>query len=311
MLSLQFQTFAVFIPINSPRSADFNQPEDTGLRGIYNFYLKTRDYHYNSSVNIGAWLILPEDMINLTTSNDVEEILRTTQRDIVIYLHGVSANRAKAWAQYEVLRKHFMILAVDHRGYGDSGKNVPMTELGIAHDHVQIYDWVKKLNTKSDVYYWGHSLGSALSAHTLRLLKEQNKETPKGLVLESSFTTLQDVIINVFVGKLYSWLAYFDATILTPLDANGFHFRSKEHILSIDCPVMLLHSEDDMVVRYPLGVQLAKIASENRKNDQGKVIFHGISADYGFGHNDIIRHPAIDNFITDFKEVCRNFTHNL
>ncbi|XP_066260144.1 lysophosphatidylserine lipase ABHD12-like [Euwallacea similis] len=309
MFSLNFQIFMVFFPIDSPRNVDFDHPEAFGIEGVRNFHLTTRDYYDNTvNTSIGAWLVLHEDDINNITSNNVTEILENTQRDILFYFHGVLCNRAKALDQYRVLRKHFLIVAVDHRGYGDSGDNVRVGEEGIVHDHIQIYDWVKSINPSSDFYYWGHSLGSALSAHTVKLIKELHSEVPKGLVLESPFTSIKDVLVNIVLGKIFSWLAYFDQTILTPLEKNGFHFRSKDNVVPIDCPIMILHAEDDFVIPYFLGENLANIAKENRQAEQGDLVFHGISSDYGFGHNNIVFHPNIGGFIQDFKAVCRNFT---
>ncbi|XP_066147914.1 lysophosphatidylserine lipase ABHD12-like [Euwallacea fornicatus] len=309
MFSLNFQIFMVFFPIDSPRNADFDHPETFGIEGVHNFHLTTKDYYDNSiSTSIGAWLVLHEDDINNITSNNVTEILETTQRDILLYFHGVLCNRAKALDQYRVLRKHFLIVAVDHRGYGDSGKNVRVGEDGIVHDHIQIYDWVRSINPSSDFYYWGHSLGSALSAHTVRLIKELRSEVPKGLVLESPFTSIKDVLVNIVLGKIFSWLVYFDHTILAPLEENGFHFRSKDNVIPIDCPIMILHAEDDYVIPYFLGENLANIVKESRQAEQGDLVFHGISSDYGFGHNNIVFHPNIGTFIQDFKAVCRNFT---
>lgn len=310
MLSLSFQTFMVFIPIDSPRNPNFDSPEDFGIQGVYNFYRTTTDFYDNlTETSIGCWLILHEDDINTTTSNDVTEILQNTDRDIVVYLHGVLSNRAKAIEQYKVLRKHFLIVAIDHRGYGDSGTNVRQGELGAVHDHVQIYDWIKSVNSENSIYYWGHSLGSALSTHTLRLLNELNKTTPTGLILESPFTSIEDVLLNTVFGTIFSWLPYFDATILRPLDNNGLHFRSKENILSVDCPIMILHAEDDGTILIKLGERLAEIAKQNRTTEQGEVLYHAISADYGCGHNDIlINYPNIDSSIEEFKAVCRNFS---
>ena len=50
-----------------------------------------------------------------------------------------------------------------------------MTELGIVHDHIQIYQWIRELNPRANIYYWGHSLGSAISCHTLKQLNEIQK----------------------------------------------------------------------------------------------------------------------------------------
>ncbi|KAH1001822.1 hypothetical protein HUJ04_005788 [Dendroctonus ponderosae] len=310
MLSLPFQTFMVFVPIDSPRNADFDRPESFGLEGVRNFHISTRDYYQNDTwTSIGAWMLLPEDEISSSASSNVTEILQNTQKDILVYLHGVLANRAKALEQYRVLRRHFLVVAIDHRGYGDSGRNVRMGEEGMAHDHVQIFQWIKSINPQRDVYYWGHSMGSGISARTLKLLNQQHSISPTGLILESPFTSLEDVVSTMVLGRMFSWLAYFEAAILRPLATNGFHFRSKENIQSIDCPVMILHAEDDMIVSFSLGEALAQVAQDTREPHQGPVLFQGISADYGFGHNDIVHHPEIDDFIQNFQAICQNFTH--
>ncbi|XP_050302805.1 lysophosphatidylserine lipase ABHD12-like [Anthonomus grandis grandis] len=306
LLSLNFQTFMVFIPINAPANVDFSRPQDLGLRGIYNHYLETQDYHDKTTwTSIGLWLVLHEQDINKTTTSNVEQLLNETDKDILIYLHGVLSNRARATEQYRVLRKHFIIVAVDHRGYGDSGKNVRMSEQGMAYDHLQIYEWIRKVNTKKDIYYWGHSMGSGISATTVNWLKERRNEVPKGLVLESPFTTLRDVVRNTVIGKMFAWLPYFESTILQPLSDNGLLFETEVNMRRINCPVMIMHAEDDPVIPYFLGERLAK--NSIRENWQGNVTFHGISAKLGLGHANIIHHSDMDTFIEDFKIECRSF----
>lgn len=86
------------------------------------------------------------------------------------------------------------------QGYGDSGTNVEMTEDGIVSDSVQIYRWIRSV-TKNDIYLWGHSLGGALSLHTVRKLKEKNI-VPMGVVIESSFTTMRDEIPTTSIVKV-------------------------------------------------------------------------------------------------------------
>lgn len=78
-----------------------------------------------------------------------------------------------------------------------------MTEEAMIHDHLQIYDWIVGNNFKNNIYYWGHSLGAALSCRTVRALKEQRNLVPTGLVLESAFTTLAEEIVNTVVGKVF------------------------------------------------------------------------------------------------------------
>ncbi|ERL89502.1 hypothetical protein D910_06868 [Dendroctonus ponderosae] len=307
--SISFQRFMIFYPIDSPKDPQFDDPEKYGIDNVYNTYITVRDYYDNNTLTqIGAWLILPENLQN-SPSNDVSQIIRESQYDLLVFLHGVYANRAKPIAQYKVFRKKFLVLAIDHRGYGDSGSNVQMLEHGMINDHLQIYDWILAKNFTKNIYYWGHSLGGALSCHIVRALKERNNAVPTGLILESTFTTLVEAIENNAVGKIYSWLAYFNATILNPLDENGFHFYSTTHILHVDCPIMILHAEDDGMIPSALGEKLANISSVERDSaTQGSVTTHIFSSDYGYGHNYITSDTNIPQYIEDFKEVCESFT---
>lgn len=103
----------------------------------------------------------------------------------------------------ELIKGLFRAGQVDCSGYGDSGTNVQMLEHGMVNDHLQIYDWILAKNFTKNIYYWGHSLGGALSCHLVRALKERNNAVPKGLILESTFTTLVDAIENNVVGKVH------------------------------------------------------------------------------------------------------------
>lgn len=44
------------------------------------------------------------------------DILRKTQKPVLFMFHGVGCNRIKAIQTYKQLRKHFLVISVDHRG---------------------------------------------------------------------------------------------------------------------------------------------------------------------------------------------------
>lgn len=67
-------------------------------------------------------------------------------------------------------------------------------------DSVQLYKWVEQ-QTIADIYVWGHSLGTALSTHTVKMLKKEGI-VPYGLILESPFTTMREEITVHPIGKV-------------------------------------------------------------------------------------------------------------
>lgn len=48
-------------------------------------------------------------------------------------------------------------------------------------------------------------------------------------------------------------MPWFEATVQTPLEKNGFLFRTTTNIIYVDCPIMILHAEDDEVIPYRFG----------------------------------------------------------
>ncbi|CAH1119519.1 unnamed protein product [Phaedon cochleariae] len=308
MNNISLQRYFMFMNIENPKNPDFHNPEKYGNEGILNFYKTTVDLDNSTLVSIGAWMILPEKekttrilFEGVPANETVASILRNTKSPIALYLHGVGVNRI---LNYDAQRKHFLVIALDHRGFGDSAPNMDPSELGIVSDTTQIYRWVRSL-TDQDIYIWGHSLGTALSTHTVKKLKENHNIVPKGLILESPFTTMREEVATNIFGQIFGWLAYFEQTVQKPLENNGFLFRTSKNILSVDCPILIMHAEDDNVVPFKLGKKLSEIA-QTRRNPvtQGNVTFHSFPALLRYSHNDITKDPEVPRYIKEFKAMC-------
>ncbi|XP_076264023.1 lysophosphatidylserine lipase ABHD12-like [Rhynchophorus ferrugineus] len=311
-LCYTLQRFMTFIPINSPKNPNFNDPGSYGIQNVQNFYITVPDYYDTEKLTkIGAWLILPENYpTTISNAINITEILQNTSSDILFYLHGVAANRAKPISQYTLFRKYFLVIAIDHRGYGDSGEDVELSEDAIVSDNLHIFDWLRKINSKSNIYYWGHSLGTGISCHTVSSLKEKKDFVPHGLVLEAPFTSMADEIAHV-MGKVFGWLAYFNATIVRPVGENGILFESSRNILNINCPIMIMNAKDDGVIPWTFGERLYHTAIEKRNlNKQGNITFHSFPADKAYGHNDVTTDPSVPHLIEDFIQMCNEFNQN-
>ncbi|CAH1983499.1 unnamed protein product [Acanthoscelides obtectus] len=309
MNSLSLQTTFMFFPVDQPKHPEFDQPEKYDIDGVVNFHIRLVDTDGSTEVSIGTWLIVPDDekekhALRPHDISTAAKIIRNTVKPILIYMHGVACNRILPNEAYTVARKEFLVVAMDHRGYGDSGLNVQMCEQGIVSDTRQIFKWIRTL-TSNEIFFWGHSMGTALSTHTLRKLKELDGMVPSGLILESAFTTMREEIVSNPLGKLFSWLMYFNSTILDPLERNGFHFKTTENILSVDCPIMMLHSEDDDVIPWRLGFKLYHVARTRRnKETQGSVSFTLFPA-LGYYHVGIPRDKKVPQMLQNFIQRCR------
>ncbi|GJQ79019.1 hypothetical protein Trydic_g180 [Trypoxylus dichotomus] len=284
--------------VNIPRNPNYSNPSKYELPGSRNLYIESENH-----IQLGVWHVLPETLLrntNVTNKDDryFDEALNSGER-IIIYNHGNSANRATTYriAMYKVLRKFFHVIAYDYRGYGDS-TDVPPTEIGVVNDCLTIYRWVQN-RTSAKIFIWGHSLGTAISTHAASILSTQDIK-PFGLILESPFTNMRDEISEYPLSKLFSFLPWFHSTIVEPMQENKFIFATDRHILNVDCPILILHAEDDRIVPFHLGFKLYREALKYRKPRQGSVEFIELSRVYGYGHKQIFRAPELPRVIDDF-----------
>jgi abhydrolase domain-containing protein 12 len=169
------------------------------MQGVRNFYVTVDK---NDNVTLGVWQILPSKLLSNVVENqyyDYEGILANENYNILLYLHGNGGIRAVRLELYHILRKYFHVMAIDYRGYADSTK-AELTEDNIVKDMVNFYKWIRG-KTKARIFFWGHSLGTGVSTHTISNIKAENI-VPSGLVLETPFSTVPDVMERHYVLRV-------------------------------------------------------------------------------------------------------------
>lgn len=53
-------------------------------------------------------------------------------------------------------------------------------------------------------------------------------------------------------------MPWFTYTIIDPIYENGLRFESDKNILNVNCSILILHAEDDMIVPLKLGNKVNK-----------------------------------------------------
>ncbi|KOC68408.1 Monoacylglycerol lipase ABHD12, partial [Habropoda laboriosa] len=292
-----------------PLNLDFSKPESVGMKGTRNFYLKT-----DQQVKIGLWQILPQSLLNdstITTDNDYEAVLRNAKRPVFLYMHGNSGNRASShrlelYKLFQNLDYH--VICFDYRGYGDS-EEAELSEMGVVIDSKYVLEWLLEVvNNTAPVFVWGHSLGTGVSTHVLALLAAE-KIYPAGLILESPFNNIADELSEHPLAQVFKHLPWFHWVIVEPFYNNYLRFESDKHIQKVQCPVMILHAEDDNVVPFALGEKLFEAAINYHGNDTSRVQLIRIEASFGLGHKYICRYEKLPNIIKSFvAEAHQNQT---
>ncbi|KAF1032025.1 MAG: hypothetical protein GAK37_00616 [Pseudomonas sp.] len=173
----------------------------------------------------------------------------------VLYLHGVRWNLTGQLFRIEQLHAlGFSVLAIDYRGFGESKGDLPSEtsvyqDARIAWERFQVLqpDPAKRL-------IYGHSLGGAVAIDLAAELGQQaasNHVAPpvRGLVVESTFTTLADVAAAVANTSLpVRWLL-------------SQKFDSLDKITDIHMPLLVVHGLDDRFVPPRLSQQLFDAAA--------------------------------------------------
>jgi len=174
----------------------------------------------------------------------------------ILYLHGVRWNLTGQLFRIQQLHAlGYSVLAIDYRGFGQSRGDLP-SEASVYED-AQVA-WARLAQLQPDAakrLIYGHSLGGAVAVDLAAELAQQARrdEQPlpaRGLIIESSFTSLGDVAAAVANTSLpVRWLL-------------SQKFDSIDKIGSIGMPLLVVHGLDDRFVPPRFSEQLYDAAQQ-------------------------------------------------
>lgn len=202
----------------------------------------------DDGITICGWLL---------QATPVDPQTDTVQRPLVIYFHGNAGHRAGRVGWYHIFQRAGAdVLAIDYHGYGDSGGD--MSESAMEADCVATWNYAtQKLGYKpADIIIAGTSLGGAAAVLTAAA-HVQPDDTPAGLVVVASFSSMVDV-----AGSIYPWLPV--KAVLVD------RYPSDERISSVKCPVVIFHGDRDSLVDQKFGRKLFDVAPEKSTSGVAK-----------------------------------------
>ncbi len=181
---------------------------------------------------------------------------RRADAPAILYLHGVRWNLTGQLFRIEQLHAMgYSVLAVDYRGFGQSRGGLP-SEATVYEDARIAWERFAQLQPDAGKrLIFGHSLGGAvaveLAADLARQAQKDGGTAPaRGLILESTFTSLGDVAAAVADTTLpVRWLL-------------SQKFDSLDKIKDVGLPLLLVHGLDDRFVPPRFSQQLFEAAQE-------------------------------------------------
>ncbi len=182
----------------------------------------------------------------------------------ILYLHGVRWNLTGQAFRIEQLRAMgYSVLAIDYRGFGQSKGDLP-SEASVYEDARAAWERFTVIQPDaSKRLIYGHSLGGAVAIDLAADLAARAKKTKhpvpvRGLVIESTFTSLGDAVAQVADNNLpVNWLPV--RWLLSQ------KFDSIDKIVAIDMPLLVVHGLADQFMPSRFSQQLFNAASEPKR----------------------------------------------
>jgi len=187
-----------------------------------NVHLKTQD-----DVSLHGWFV------------PVAEATRT-----VLFLHGNAGNISHRLDSLAIfVRLGWQVLIIDYRGYGQSS-GTP-SETGTYLDATAAWRYLTETKgiAGEHIVLFGRSLGGAVAVELA------TRVDAGALLVESSFTSVPDMAAKLYPFLPVRWLA-------------RLHYGSLNRIGRVQCPVLVLHSEDDEIIPFTQGQSLYQAAPD-------------------------------------------------
>ncbi len=182
----------------------------------------------NNGERIHAWYVPPRDL--------------APDAPVVIFSHGNAGNISHRLETLDFLvRLGAGVLLFDYRGYGRSD-GTPGEDEAYA-DIAACYDWLTAQHRidPARIVLFGRSLGGAVAADLAV------KRPCRGLIVESSFTSLAAIGSKMFPVFPVRWLLKYD-------------FDTVGKIGRVTCPVLVTHSPVDEMIPFAMGRELYEAA---------------------------------------------------
>ena len=172
----------------------------------------------------------------------------------VLYLHGARWNLTGQLFRIQQLHDFgFSVLAIDYRGFGKSDGDLPSEETVYEDARVAWQALAAKQPDPRRRFIYGHSLGGAIAIDLASHLDRSVQKQARGLIVESSFTTLADIAKSLS----YPWL---------PLQLLlSQKFDAIDKISQVGMPVLIVHGTEDRYVPSHFSEKLFEAAPGHKK----------------------------------------------
>ena len=176
----------------------------------------------------------------------------------VYYLHGNGQNiSAHIRSVHWLPEKGYHVFMLDYRGYGDS-TGAPSVA-GVLDDIQTGFDWLVQNPKvqKGPIFLLGQSLGASLGVYFVGTKPIAKKELA-GVILDAPFSSLRKIAREKLDGFWLTWPFQYPISLLV-----SDNYNPENVIQNISpVPVLIMHSDEDMIIPSSHGTTLFELARE-------------------------------------------------
>ena len=190
--------------------------------------------------------------------------LKKNSPKLFIFAHGNGGNLNRIETSNILLLLNYgSVLLFDYRGYGISTGEP--TEKGLRDDTLCVWSYAtKELGySAKDIILYGESLGCSIVSWLVYYLLKNNLEPPFGIIMQSGFYSLKDIVSDIF-GSFISYLVLYEFD----------NIKYLKYIKKVrpNYPILLLHSKTDNIINYSHSYRLATETNSQLYEIQGNHI---------------------------------------
>ena len=200
-----------------------------------------------------------------------------------LYLHGSRWNlHGSVFRMERWMDMGFSVLAIDYRGFGDSTQLLPSEQTAYRDALQALHELARRQPDPARRFLYGHSLGGAIA---IDLAARADDIAVAGIIIESSFTSIRDMLSTLSWGDLPG------AGLLVTQ-----RFASTRKLAAITQPLLILHGTADRVVPHTMSDELHAAATSVPDGLRRLVKIDGAS------HSGSVRNPQYETAVLQFAQ---------
>ena len=209
----------------------------------------------------------------------------------VLYLHGARWNlHGSVFRMERWMDMGFSVLAIDYRGFGDSTELLPSEQTAFRDSLEALHELARRQPDPARRFIYGHSLGGAIA---IDLAARADDVSVAGIVIESSFTSIRDMLTTLRWGDLPG------AGLLVTQ-----RFASARKLAAITRPLLILHGTADHVVPHTMSDELHAAATSVPEGLRRLVKIEGAS------HSGSVRNPQYEEAVLEFAADAMRYARS-